>query len=136
VAGGPSLAYQKNAQSKPGGPTTDSLCKDRQTAGQLTFDTELIGITSTEEKPLDDFKWTDGFNGFKLAGVLGTGGILISPVTDLEVDPASGSGGIVITQIGGQPASPVPEPSTMALLLVVVIPLVYCRIRHGKNMHI
>jgi hypothetical protein len=126
VAGGPSLAYQNNPAIKPGGPKLDDLCKNRQTTGELTFDTELIGITATGEQPIDSFTWTDDFNGFGLVmpPINGTGGVfLIAPDTDLEADPTSGTGGIVIT-IGGQPVSAVPEPSTIILLFSFLMPLV------------
>src|SRR6516225_9349967 len=54
-------------------------------------------------------------NGISLLSVdTGTRGIEISPFSELDADPTSGTGGIEITQIGGQA---VPEPSSIILLM-------------------
>jgi len=90
-----------------------------------------VGLTAGGEVTLDSFNWTDTFNGVAVSeGIIpGTGGILISPVTDLAADPTSGTGGIAITQIGGQPVSPVSEPSAILLLLSFVVPVIVLKKR-------
>lgn len=102
------------------GQTVASLCDNLTASGALTFDTELVGIPldGGSPVPIAGFDWLDTFNGLLLPNnmVSGYGGI-ITPETDLTPDPQTGTGGITITEINGQPVSTVPEPPTFILLL-------------------
>lgn len=136
TSGQPSLAYQTNPSAYPGGPTVQSRCNNMTTTGQLSFVTDLEGILpngSTVALAPIDFTWTDTFNGLLLLGpnggfTPGMGGIS-TPGTDLSVDPESGTGGIIVTEIVGQPVSPVPEPPGTALFFSGIA-LLYLHRKH------
>jgi PEP-CTERM motif len=75
------------------------------------FTTDLVGVTDLGQIiDLFQFTWSDNFNG--------TSGGVARTKNDLPVDPGSGTGGVTLLSESYLLGSPVPEPSTWALLLV------------------
>ena len=72
------------------------------------FLTQLVGVMpdGTPDLLPFDFTWSDTFSG--------TLEITSPSITDVPVDPSSGTGGITITSIDGVPTSSVPEPPSIA----------------------
>ena len=128
--GSPSQAYQLNSSVK-------DLCQNQggTTLGAELFVTTLVGLTGSGAVDLASFDWTTTFNGY--GSNQGTGSALPGSIflfasdTSLEADPTTGTGGIVITEIDGQPVSTVPEPPTIIILMGAIILLIHAKIRHG-----
>jgi hypothetical protein len=130
--GSPSVGYNELANA---GYTLPCAPPGLAEAGSyLSFTTELVGVTGdfipgtdcialgtcTE---LDEFTWTDSFNGINSQPLSGTGGIATEFSTldgDIPVDPESGTGGTTITSVGDMP---VPEPSSALMLVTGIIAL-------------
>jgi hypothetical protein len=100
-----------------------ALCNNMTEDGAQIFTTTLVGVNANKEAiPLPfAFTWDDTFNGW--FGAPGLGGITIeaAPGTLIPVDPESGTGGITILSVNDIPASSVPEPSSVAVLIPAVL---------------
>jgi hypothetical protein len=124
-------AYNKTLSN---GETVAQLCQNRTASGALTFDTELVGIPKNGglPVPIAGFDWLDTFNGLGFTNTPGMGGI-ITPETDLTVDPQTGTGGITVTEVNGKVVSTVPEPPTVVLLLSSIVLLGLFHLFFSKN---
>jgi hypothetical protein len=135
---GPSYVYQNDSIMDKFGRTAKILCGGTTTEGkgEEVFKTDLIGLR--EDGPPDilaTFDWTDTFNGW--LKYEGTGGIVVAvaAASDQASDPTSGTGGITVININGQPVAAVPEPPSGILFLgftLCFIPLLGLHAKRNK----
>lgn len=126
TAGTPSVGYNELANAG----ATLPCAPPTLASGAIDFTTALVGVYNNFVPgtdclaldtcvDLDEFSWTDNFNGLPSDAFSGTGGISdpTSILSSVPVDPDSGTGGIIIVSEN----EPVPEPSTILLFVSSII---------------